>query len=131
MMTPTVVTPTAAAACCSMTRARPKSATIAMPSESRMFSGLMSRWTSPRRWQWRLRRAGEGSRRRRVSCRWGARSLQRLPSGSGLGSRRGIAALDGLAGPVVLEPDAEAIQLEGLAVHLPAPVHDGHLTRAD
>ena len=31
-------------------RAIPKSATSAWPLETRMFSGLMSRWTTPRRW---------------------------------------------------------------------------------
>ena len=34
----------------SSARAIPKSATTASPSESRMFSGLISRWTSP--WAW-------------------------------------------------------------------------------
>jgi len=33
-----------------MARAMPKSAMTACPSWRRMFSGLMSRWTTPRRW---------------------------------------------------------------------------------
>ena len=38
-------------AAASIARAMPKSATMAWPSCSRMFSGLMSRWTTPRRWE--------------------------------------------------------------------------------